>query len=89
MLEQLWFHSKGKGELALRLGVAAGVSSSSHGDVDCCRSMEDREGSDLVNDGMVFAPNQTLTRLAELLRPMFFVGLHPVLWDCWLLNLAS
>ena len=53
--------------------------------VDCCGSAEDGGGSGHLKGGVALALNPVLKRLGGLLRPMFFIGLDPVLRG-WLLS---
>jgi hypothetical protein len=54
------------------------------GDLDCYVFMEDGGGSGRLKGGVVLAPDLALKRLGGLLRPMFLIGLDPVLQGWWL-----
>ena len=60
------------------------------GGVVYCRSAEDGGGfGRLLKGGVAPAPDPALKRLGGLLRPMFFIGLDPVLRGWWLSRLAN
>jgi hypothetical protein len=59
------------------------------GDLDCYRFVKDGEGSDRLKGGVALAPGPALKRLEGLLRPMFFIGLDPVLRGWWLSRLVN
>jgi hypothetical protein len=54
-------------------------------DLDYCMITEDDGGS----SGVALAWGPTLKRLGELIRPMFLIGLDPILRDRWLSRLAN
>jgi hypothetical protein len=58
-------------------------------DLDCYVLVEDCGGSGCLNGGVGLAPDLALKRLGKHLRPIFFIGLDPVLrgrWLSWLVN---
>jgi hypothetical protein len=48
-------------------------------DLDCYMSVEDGGGSGRLTGGVALALDLALKRLGGLLRPMFLIGLDPVL----------
>jgi hypothetical protein len=58
-------------------------------DLDCYVFVEDGGGSGLLKDGVALAPDPALKRLGGLLRPMFLIGLDPVLRGWWLSRLVN
>ena len=57
--------------------------------VDCYGSAEHGGGSDHLKGGVALAPDPALKRLRGLLRPMFFIGLDPVVRGWWLSRLVN
>jgi hypothetical protein len=51
--------------------------------------VEDGGGSGRLKGGVALAPDPALKRLGGLLRPMFLIGLDPVLQDWWLSRLVN
>jgi hypothetical protein len=52
--------------------------------LDCCVFAEDGGGSGHLKGGVALALDPMLKKLGGLLRPMFLIGLDPVLRDWWL-----
>jgi hypothetical protein len=59
------------------------------GDFDYCVFVEDGGGSGCLKGKMALALDPVLKRLGGLLRPMFLIGLDPVLWSWWLSRLVK
>jgi hypothetical protein len=59
------------------------------GGLDCCMFVEDGVGFGRLKGGVALAPDPVLKKFGGLLRPMFLIGLDPVLrgwWLSWLIN---
>jgi hypothetical protein len=54
------------------------------GDLDCYVFVEDGGGSGRLTGGVALASDPALKRLGGLLRPIFLIGLDPVLRGWWL-----
>jgi hypothetical protein len=59
------------------------------GDLGCCMFAEDGGGFGCLKGGVALAPNLALKRLGGLLRPMFLIGIDPVLRGWWLSRLVN
>jgi hypothetical protein len=59
------------------------------GGLDCCVFVEDGGGSGRLNGGLALAPDLVLKKFGGLLRPMFLIGLDPVLRGWWLSRLIN
>jgi hypothetical protein len=59
------------------------------GDLDCCVFMEDGGGSGRLKGEVALAPGLVLKRFGGLLRPIFLIGLDPVLRGWWLSALVN
>jgi hypothetical protein len=60
-----------------------------YGDLDSYVFVQDGGGSGRLNGGMALALDLALKRLGELLRPIFLIGLDPVLRGWWLSRLVN
>jgi hypothetical protein len=58
-------------------------------DLDSYMFVKDGGGSGRLKGGVVLAPGPALKRLGGLLRPMFFIGLDPMLRGWWLSRLGN
>jgi hypothetical protein len=58
-------------------------------DLGCCMFVEDGGGSGRLKGGVALALDPALKRLGGLLRPMFLIGIDPVLRGWWLPRLVN
>jgi hypothetical protein len=59
------------------------------GRLDCCVFVEDSTRSGRLKGRVALALDLVLNKFRGLLRPMFFIGLDPVLWGWWLSRLVN
>jgi hypothetical protein len=59
------------------------------GGLDCFLFVEDGGGSGRLKGKVALAPGPALKKLGRLLRPMFLIGLDPVLRGWWLSRLVN
>jgi hypothetical protein len=58
-------------------------------DLNCYVFVEDGGGSGRLKGVVALTPDPALKRLGGLLRPMFLIGLNPVLRGWWLSRLVN
>jgi hypothetical protein len=79
-----WFRSSAASWRGGRVGLLLEC-----GRLDYCMFVEDGAGFGRLKGGMALTPDPVLKKFGGLLRPMFLIGLDPILRGWWLSRLIN